>query len=273
MAGTNLFDFTWYKCRAGYRLVRATDPEFARQAVDPSECREMIRPNAHERIAYQPDLNRTCEEFVEIRSPEHLLNFVQKHGLLFDLNGDPIESCLEAANLFRGLLSRKRQGARKLAHFFDSYMQSKMRAARDNHGFIRVSSSTLAVPPMWGLDVVSNPVTGLRFQLRAGTLFLALWAPLVHKVNVNVRIRRCRQCNLPLRVGTEGEMHGNSKFCSDEHQSAFYRQKRSVKAGPKKCLYCNEGFETGPGTGKRTDAKFCCENHRIHFNSVRRGKG
>src|SRR5262249_32001864 len=158
-------------------------------------------------------------------TPEHLLNFVQKHGLLFDLNGDPIESCLEAANLFRGLLSRKRLGARKVAHFFDSYMQSKILVVPDNSGFIRVSSSTLAVPHMGGLDVMSDPVTGLRLQLRAGTLFLALWAPLVHKVNVNVRIRRCRQCNAPLRVGTGGEMHGNSKFCSDEHQSAFYRQK------------------------------------------------
>jgi hypothetical protein len=137
----------------------------------------------------------------------------------------------------------------------------------------KYSDSDLIKPLFVSFEVRADPIAGLRLRLTTEALLPALWWAFVRKMTRDVRLRECLHCGAPIRIGPGTGMHGNARFCSDQHQSAYYQQKRSKGAGPRTCLYCHEEFQTGPGTDKRTDAKFCSVDHRIRFNSLQRRKG
>jgi hypothetical protein len=176
-----------------------------------------------------------CYKFAQVKTPEELLGFVQRNGMLaedggstlFELDratedlshikqkrppGDPVSWCLTSARLFNELMRFKRHSSRRVAAFYQSH-------AADH----------------WSLDwdvkveLVPDPEQGIAIRITTDTLFSALLWQFVQLLRSDVDIRECR--------------------------------------------LCSHWFETGPGTGRRRDAEFCCEEHKIEHFSRARSKG
>jgi hypothetical protein len=217
----------WYKDGKGYRLV-----DYGKYAM-------RIAGNGGRLVPFRPfDKNDLVFfAFAKVDSPQSLLKFVERYGLLDDpktrgsvlykyedgvarlvdsartLMGEQVASHLETAELFRSVLLQAEKGWHRVPEQLEY-------ALGDALNDVVVGEITLA----------GDRKRGLRMCLRATSLMHGLWLQLAKKIAGEAAFRIC----------------------------AFSE--------------CGELFEVRSSDGLRADARFCSSAHRVKFNSLKRSK-
>jgi hypothetical protein len=224
-----LKDFEWHRDRKGYRLTR--DPDrialHGRVPRRKSLIGLIIVPNGghSDSIKYRPfagggDL---WKAFASVKSPEGLVRFVNDHGSLetdhsrsppnpkmFVFRGESVRFILDCAKMFRELLRLKAQGdPRKLASYFESN-----RPAHLKFGGV-----------IGRVELVVDPLTGLRLKMRPPNLLGALWCQLGLKLS-KATLRTCRACGEVFEVGAGTGLRADAEFCCREHKVEYFNHRR-----------------------------------------------
>jgi hypothetical protein len=224
-----LKDFEWHRDKKGYRLSR--DPlRISLHDHDPprtSLIGLIIVPNGghSDSIKYRPfagggDL---WKAFASVKSPEQLLRFVNDHGPLTTghpasprnpkmlvFPGESVLSILDSAKMFRELLLLKAEGdPRKVASYFGSNRPIYLKFG----GVIG------------GVELVGDPLTGLRLKMRPPNLLGALWCQLGLKLS-SATLRTCRACGKVFEVGAGTRLRADAEFCCREHKVEYFNRNR-----------------------------------------------
>jgi hypothetical protein len=237
-------DFQLHRHAEGYRLV----PDRSLRAGPPGE---MIVPMGPALISCPPleKFDTLYSVFAEVKTPDALVSFVKKFGLLSGRGsdvgpwGDSITRMLREAQFFRDLLSCKKISQRRVASCFGAQLRERLAADYAKVGVkLPPKGDLLKWQYMVGhtvdlsdlhhlvanIDLVPDPVKGIELRITTDTLIGALWWQLARKLMGEAKIRECRQCR--------------------------------------------QWFEAGLGTGRRADAEFCCDEHKTKYFSLRRSK-
>ncbi len=218
---TALIKLTWQRDAAGYDLL----PE-EEGAEDPAAYGgtlllvgwkpQRIVPRGGTIICYEPmKLDSLCLSFASVRTPDDLLEFIQKYGPLTEsgldaTRGEDVELRLDDAAVFRSWLEGGNTEAR-LAVW----------AGAEGKHIGRVE-----------VFVVQDPDSGTaKMQYRTRTLRAALWLQLLQKLTHGRPFHDCLYCGKWFETGPGTGRRADAKFCSEEHQVWFNRRKQSSKGG------------------------------------------
>jgi hypothetical protein len=223
-------EFQWCRDSRGYRL--AWDYPATREGY----CAIMRNGGDLESLGpIEKKIGGLCFDFARLKTPEDLLEFVQRNGTLrtgrsfgptkftrelklVDVAppadtgpGDSVLWCLESARIFDELL-RARSPAR-IAKFYQSQ-------AADHFG-----DETTAQ-----METVPDQHRGIRFRIITTTLFGALWWHLTHLLSSGIDIKVCGYCGCLFEAGP-GARRRDAKFCREEHKIEFFSRKRVKGTG------------------------------------------
>ncbi|WOH47548.1 hypothetical protein [Bradyrhizobium sp. sBnM-33] len=214
----------WRRDALGYRLA------------DMGRYGQTIIRNGGEWIQTTPLVKNEMlyAEFAGVRSPEHVLNFANRHGYLAHedtpsggsfyptdtggvvsrddgYSGEKVEDILEAARLVRQVMKAENSGKKSIP-LKDALILTRLLEEEDVGRF----------------RLIADRKRGFRFIFEATSLLNAIWIQLANKAAGGVKFGTCR--------------------------------------------YCGAWFEMGPGTDKRADSQFCKTSHRVAFNRQQQGK-
>ncbi len=221
-------DFEWWRDAKGYRLVA---PEPARPAkpemgpiygfeVGPTLLERVgkpqrVLPNGGKRLPYQPlkRFHELYKSFASVRTPEDVLRFVEKfglltaHGLQPDL-GDDVPFVLEHAARFRDWLDANQRRRQDLAAWI----------GKEGKNFGSLDA-----------ELTADASGALRVRVMPRTLLRALWIQLAYTLSGGIKIGTCLQCGdwFEAGPGARPPRRLDAKFCSDEHQRLYNSRKRS----------------------------------------------
>ena len=191
--------------------------------------------------------------FANVRTRDDLLEFISNFGPLtrggFAVGdgkhpepvpkgatwGDDVSGFLKSAGLFRVLLSNKKR-PRKLASVFDSQVRAGLLAADKE---VAKTVGEISVPPrrnaqlgefnrfVGTVDLVSDPVKGMRLRITTETFIGALWIQLGLKLSGAAVFRECRHCGGWFEAGAGTGRRADAEFCSNEHKIRFFSLNRT----------------------------------------------
>ena len=208
MSPVILIEFDWERDPKGYRLVEdARSTRVVRNGKghapkDFEHCRPLSATDSAFRI------------FANIATtPAGVLEFVQRFGPLTaagrDANhGEDVRLVISNALGLRQLL-RYFSGNEKRPHLATSRFQATQPISLD-------------------AQVIWDPVSMVpRWELRPKYLLDALWLQLGQALTSGGRISQCQHCGSWFEAGRKTGRRLDSKFCCDEHRTAFNSLKRS----------------------------------------------
>ena len=220
-------DFHWYKDARGYRLVK----EGTLSGGNPPADR--IVPNGGERVSIRPlETPDLYMVFSHRDSPEKLLDFVERFGLLGDYEGenyelasyyqDPVDgSELVNVDSYEGMPVRKYLDQ---AALFNEALRRKVEGPEQLAAFLKTTGS--AAQSSGVLRLMPDKVLGGRFQIAPVNLMQALWFQLGQALASDIKLRTCLQCGQLFEVGVGSERRADAKFCSDEHRTLHHSLNR-----------------------------------------------
>lgn len=235
-------DLEWFRCPEGYRFTTAGDafPGKNWRKTWPDLDEEVLARNSGVCAPYRPldqsgggDLYLI---FANIRSKENLWQFVQQFGpISSNFPGDSVSWWLRTAKVFRDLLSLKDR-PKQLASFFNT--------------------TELRIYPMVGsIDLVADPVKGVRLRISADGLLGALWWQLGQKLSGNANFAECRHCGDWFGTGPGTGKHVDAEFCCNEHKVKYFSLQRSKHKGEAKSGPTDEGWSRDSNTSLRRRAR------------------
>jgi hypothetical protein len=208
-----LIDLEWFRCPKGYRLIssRSMVPVGCSPSFYPDE--DWIVPTTSEHVPCRPlEVDNLYNIFANIRSRASLLEFTKEFGTLTRLAstswGESVPTCLQQAKIFRELLQYHQKSRGMLASRFASLPG--------------VYSQELG-----SVNVVQDPVIGLRLTITSETLLTALWLQLGQKLSGDAEIRKCRHCSQFFEAGPGTGKHVDAEFCCNEHKIRYFSLARS----------------------------------------------
>jgi hypothetical protein len=209
-----LIDLSWHRDAAGYELLAEVEGEGATLLSASTAKPERIVPRGGKIIRYEPmKLEALCLMFASVRTPDDLLEFIEKYGPLTERGldskrGEDVEAALNDAAAFRSWLEGGETEAR-LAVW----------AGSEGKRVGRVE-----------IYIVQDPGSGTaKIQYRARTLRAALWLQLLQKLTHGRPFHDCRHCGKWFETGPGTGRRADAKFCCEEHQVWFNRRKQSSK--------------------------------------------
>jgi hypothetical protein len=220
MANVFFIDLEWFRCPEGYRLTTAADvfPGKNWRKTWPDVDEEVIARNSGVWAPYRPldqsgggDLYLI---FANIRSKESLWQFVQQFGPITSSVGDSVSWALRQAKVFRDLLSLKDR-PKQLASFFNPTVRR-------------------IYPFVGTIDLVADPVKGVRLRISPDQLLGALWWQLGQKLSGNANFAECRHCGDWFGTGPGTGKHVDAEFCCNEHKVKYFSLQRSKHKGKAK---------------------------------------
>lgn len=137
--------------------------------------------------------------------------------------------------MFRVLLSNKKR-PRKLASVFNSQVRAGLLAADKE---VAKTVGEISVPPrrnaqlgefnrfVGTVDLVSDPVKGMRLRITTETFIGALWIQLGLKLSGAAVFRECRHCGGWFEAGAGTGRRADAEFCSNEHKIRFFSLNRT----------------------------------------------
>jgi hypothetical protein len=231
-----LEDFQWTRNRKGYRITPLKELHPHLMQTYPADAL-WIAPNGSLRneIRYQPFARGAdlCAAFANLRTSEHVQQFVNQHGLLTwreqhdpDVDGgylpsdgthggEPISVALVEAEMFREVLHRA-ETPKALATYFENKIVPDF--ARS------VQAGQIAIVP--------DLEEGLRIRLTLPTLLGAIWYQLVSKLSGRrLQVCKLRGCGGVFEVGPGAGKRADAEFCCIEHKVEFFNRRRRLARG------------------------------------------
>jgi hypothetical protein len=215
---TLMIHLDWERDAAGYELL----PEEARSPVHgitesllgaASALPMRVVPRGGKLVAYRPlDLDELYARFAAVYSPEDVVDFINKYGLLTKLSsspgiGDIVPEVLDHAAAFRSFLSYDGEQGTELALWAGS--EGKWLGQLN-------------------LVLAQNPASGaLSLQLRPPTLLAGLYLQLGQKLSGHRPFRECPYCKTWFETGPGTGRRLDATFCTDDHRVLFNSRKRS----------------------------------------------
>jgi hypothetical protein len=173
----------------------------------------LVVPRGGQAISYEPlDRDGLYARFAGLRTPEDLLEFMNKFGPLTDAGasvakGEDVANILNHSKAFRSILS------------IDDKELSKLAALAGENGK-QISRMDFFI--------VEDRASGtLRLQFRPPDLLSALWLQLGQKISRNRPFRECRYCGSWFECGSGTGRRLDAIFCKDDHRVLFNSRKRS----------------------------------------------
>jgi hypothetical protein len=221
-----LGEFEWFRDPKGYRIVPFSSFKIREHVLKGRDVEWVVPKGAAKtQVSYQPfarggDL---CTAFASVKTREELLNFIHSHGLLTSTGeppfdpafkafpaGEPVPLGLANAEMFRELLTMHAlAGPKELA----AYFQAKIA------GFVGGGQAGR-------VEILPDPVRGVRLRISPPTLLGALWYQLALKLS-DANHRMCPLCNRIFEVGPGTKLRTDAKFCCHEHKVEYFNRKRS----------------------------------------------
>ena len=203
-----VIEFDWARDPKGYHLV---------ETVRPMRVIRNGKGQAPKDFEHSRPLSTTdslFRIFANIAtSPQGVLEFVERFGPLTHDGGDPkigddVNLVISNANHMRQLLR------------YSSGLQKGPHLPLNRHQATR--SSLIHAQVIW------DPATKApKWILCPATLLDALWLQLGQALTSGGRISQCQHCGSWFEAGRKTGRRLDSKFCCDEHRSAFNSLKRS----------------------------------------------
>ena len=223
MADQALYDFKWATDTKGFYIPGKVDLN-ERDAIPLGE--RIVRKGGPLQ-PYQPEkIERLFDDFLRVRTPADLLQFVNRRGPLtregfycdtsaedfggpnqmsWQLKeGEPLDLGLEHASRFRDVLREKHKPSR-VARSFEAFRLEKYK-----------------------VEIVPDDKRGIRFKYFPQDLLDYLTLRLAHVVLALPIYSSCLWCGKFFAKGVGTKRRGDAQFCSDQHRIDYNSQKRSL---------------------------------------------
>lgn len=215
-----LIHLDWERDAAGYELLPEETKDHPVHGITESllgaasALPMRVMPRGGKLLSYRPRDLELYTRFASIHSPEDVLDFINKHGLLTRLSSAPgigeiIPDVLDHAAAFRSFLSYDEERAGELALW----------AGPEGKRLGQLN-----------LSLAQDTTSGaLCIQLRPPTLLAGLYLQLGQKLSGNRPFQDCRYCNNWFETGPGTGRRLDAMFCTDEHRVLFNSRKRANK--------------------------------------------
>lgn len=224
----SLFDISldWATDIDGYRIVPTIEhPNSAPIGLTPAGIR-IVRNGGKLRPVQPSKIHRLLEQFMRVRTPAELLNFVGRAGPLthqglysekaeglpdrdgrycaYDEEGDDLFDLLEEADWFRELVKVKTK-PKQVVQKIERQLAGLSHTAR----------------------IIPDPKRGLRIVFFPNDLLELLRLQFLHAMLGSKSLVTCPMCGNFFERGVGTERRGDALFCCDGHRIKFNSQRRT----------------------------------------------